>query len=102
MKPSAAAVAQARLVRSLASPSCFGPSCTAVRVIETHISYVLLTGNDAYKIKKAIKLEFVDKAGNPVTTQDVSVGPVAPHERASFKATGTGAGIVAFRYAPLN
>ncbi|HEY7173145.1 MAG TPA: AAA family ATPase [Vicinamibacterales bacterium] len=60
MKPSAAAVAQARLVRSLANPSCFGPRCTAVRLIETHISYVLLTGSDAYKIKKAIKLEFVD------------------------------------------
>jgi aminoglycoside phosphotransferase family enzyme/predicted kinase len=57
---SAAAVAQARLVRSLAHPSCFGPRCTAVRVIETHISYVLLTGSAAYKIKKAIKLEFVD------------------------------------------
>jgi hypothetical protein len=37
-----------------------------------------------------------------VTTQDVPVGPVAPHERANFKATGAGAGIVAFRYAPLN
>ncbi len=49
-----------------------------------------------------IKLEFIDKAGNAVTTQDVAVGPVAAHERASFKATGTGAGIVAFRYAPLN
>jgi hypothetical protein len=49
-----------------------------------------------------LKLEFIDKAGNAVTTQDVSVGPVAPHERANFKATGTGAGIVAFRYAPLN
>jgi predicted Zn-dependent protease len=49
-----------------------------------------------------IKLEFIDKAGNAVTTQDVSVGPVAPHERANFKATGTGTGIVAFRYSPLN
>jgi len=49
-----------------------------------------------------IKLEFIDKAGNPVTTQDVAVGPVGPHEQASFKATGAGAGIIAFRYAPLN
>jgi aminoglycoside phosphotransferase family enzyme/predicted kinase len=31
-----------------------------VRVVETHISYVLLTGGDAYKIKKAIKLDFLD------------------------------------------
>jgi predicted Zn-dependent protease len=49
-----------------------------------------------------IKLEFIDKAGNAVTTQDVPVGPVQPHEHMSFKATGTGTGIVAFRYAPLN
>jgi aminoglycoside phosphotransferase family enzyme/predicted kinase len=31
-----------------------------VRVIETHISYVLLTGSDAYKIKKAVTLDFLD------------------------------------------
>jgi Tetratricopeptide repeat len=49
-----------------------------------------------------IKLEFIDKSGNAVTTQDVSVGPVAPNERANFKATGAGAGIVAFRYAPIS
>ena len=49
-----------------------------------------------------IKLEFIDKGGNTVTTQDVSVGPVAPHERTTFKTTGAGVGIVAFKYAPLN
>ena len=31
-----------------------------VRLLETHISYVLLTGIYAYKIKKAITLEFLD------------------------------------------
>jgi aminoglycoside phosphotransferase family enzyme/predicted kinase len=31
-----------------------------VRVIETYISYVLLTGGDVYKIKKAVKLDFLD------------------------------------------
>jgi hypothetical protein len=31
-----------------------------VRLIETHISYVLLTGEHAYKIKKAVNLEFLD------------------------------------------
>jgi aminoglycoside phosphotransferase family enzyme/predicted kinase len=60
VKPSAAAVAQARLIRALANPTCFGPRCSAVRVIETHISYVLLTGTDAYKIKKAVKLDFLN------------------------------------------
>jgi tetratricopeptide (TPR) repeat protein len=48
-----------------------------------------------------IKFEFIDKSGNAVASQDVAVGPVGPHERTSFKATGAGAGIVAFRYAPL-
>ena len=30
------------------------------RVEETHISWVLLTGRDAYKIKKAVNLGFLD------------------------------------------
>jgi predicted Zn-dependent protease len=61
-----------------------------------------VTNNSDAAKTYTIKLEFIDKAGNAVTTQDVPVGPVAPHERANFKATGAGAGIVAFRYAPLN
>lgn len=31
-----------------------------IRVRETHLSYVVLTGDFAYKIKKAIKLDFID------------------------------------------
>jgi aminoglycoside phosphotransferase family enzyme/predicted kinase len=38
----------------------YGPGCTAVRVVETHISYVLLTGRHAYKIKRAVDLGFLD------------------------------------------
>ncbi len=41
---------QSRLVRALANPALYGPGCTAVRIVETHISYVLLTGRHAYKI----------------------------------------------------
>ncbi|MEO5784148.1 MAG: AAA family ATPase [Casimicrobiaceae bacterium] len=33
---------------------------TPARVLETHISYVLLTGTHAYKIKKAVRLGFLD------------------------------------------
>jgi uncharacterized protein len=51
---------QTRLIRSLSDPTLYGPTCTAVRVIETHISYVLLTGRYAYKIKKAVNLGFLD------------------------------------------
>jgi uncharacterized protein len=51
---------QRRLIRSLADPALHGESCTQVRVIETHISYVLLTGRFAYKIKKPVDLGFLD------------------------------------------
>jgi aminoglycoside phosphotransferase family enzyme/predicted kinase len=51
---------QARLIRSLIDPALYGSSCSEVRVIETHISYVLLTGCCAYKIKKAVNLGFLD------------------------------------------
>jgi tetratricopeptide (TPR) repeat protein len=49
----------------------------------------------------AIKIEFLDKSGSVVNTQEVSVGPVQPKASGTFSATGTGAGIVAFRYAPI-
>lgn len=68
---------------------------------KTTIGGTLTNQTDAAK-SYTIKLEFIDKAGNPVATQDVAVGPVAPHEHQSFKVTGAGAGIVAFRYAPIN
>ena len=48
-----------------------------------------------------MKIDFLDKTGNVVTSQEVPVGPVPPHQKAPFSATGTGAGIVAFKYAPL-
>jgi aminoglycoside phosphotransferase family enzyme/predicted kinase len=51
---------QARLIRSLTDPALYGDSCAQVRVLETHISYVLLTGRFAYKIKKAVDLGFLD------------------------------------------
>src|ERR1700730_5922413 len=50
---------QAKLVESLRKPAVFGPGTGAApaAVIETHISYVLLTGQYAYKIKKAVDLQ---------------------------------------------
>ena len=51
---------QARLIASLRHPAVFGAACTSVRVLETHISTVLLTGTHAYKIKKAVDLGFLD------------------------------------------
>lgn len=51
---------QERLIRSLKSHAPFPETCSAVDLIETHISWVLLCGNHAYKIKKAIDLGFLD------------------------------------------
>ena len=50
---------QARLVAALARAAVRGGP-DPVRVLETHISYVLLTGTYAYKIKKAVDFGFLD------------------------------------------
>ena len=51
---------QSRLVASLRNPAVFGTGCARVAMLETHISYVLLTGTYAYKIKKSVNLGFLD------------------------------------------
>ena len=48
------------LVKALLNPECYPHTVKNVRMIETHISFVFLTGNYAYKLKKAIKLGFLD------------------------------------------
>src|SRR5438874_6128528 len=50
---------QARLFAALREPACFD-DVKHVTAIETHISYVLLTGTYAYKIKKAVDFGFLD------------------------------------------
>ena len=52
--------AQRTLVERLTDPALHGAHCHGVRLVETHISYVLLTGSFAYKIKKAVDLGFLD------------------------------------------
>jgi len=51
---------QARLLEALASPEAYPHAVDAIRVVETHISWVVLTGPFAYKIKKSLKLPFLD------------------------------------------
>lgn len=51
---------QKRLISALLRPSVYGDAADRVEKIETHISYVLLAGEYAYKIKKAINLSFLD------------------------------------------
>lgn len=50
---------QARLVDALARSTAFGAAASA-KILETHISYVVLTGTYAYKIKKAVHFDFLD------------------------------------------
>src|SRR5690242_3260127 len=49
-----------RLVAALQDPECYPHSADGVQVVETHISWVLLAGEYAYKIKKPVDLGFVD------------------------------------------
>src|SRR5690606_34027613 len=52
--------ATARIVRALLDPARYPHPAGPVQLIETHISYVLLTGRYAYKLKKPIRLPFLD------------------------------------------
>ncbi|HCA27316.1 MAG TPA: hypothetical protein DEP05_06700, partial [Betaproteobacteria bacterium] len=62
MHPShdAAGVPLDTLIAALQNPALYDPPAQAFQVIETHISYVLLTGDYAYKIKKPLDLGFLD------------------------------------------
>ncbi len=48
------------LIKSLQNPAIYPHSVDYFRLIETHISWVLLTGKFAYKIKKPLNLGFLD------------------------------------------
>ncbi|HEB98810.1 MAG TPA: aminoglycoside phosphotransferase [Thiotrichales bacterium] len=50
----------ARLVEHLQSPTAYPHPVADIQVIETHISYILLTGDYAYKLKKPVDLGFLD------------------------------------------
>jgi aminoglycoside phosphotransferase family enzyme/predicted kinase len=52
--------AETPLFAALQHPGCYPHPVDEVRVIETHISWVLLTGAYAYKIKKPVNLGFAD------------------------------------------
>lgn len=48
------------LIQGLLDPHLYPHPATAVELIETHISWVLLAGEFAYKIKKPVDLGFLD------------------------------------------
>ncbi|HET9405549.1 MAG TPA: AAA family ATPase, partial [Burkholderiales bacterium] len=54
------AAAGTPLFVALTRPECYPHPVAKVRLIETHISWVMLTGPFAYKIKKPVNLGFAD------------------------------------------
>lgn len=48
------------LIAALERPSAYDHDVASVRVAETHISWVFLTGAYAYKVKKPVKFSFLD------------------------------------------
>ncbi len=48
------------LIDALSQPAAFEHAVTGIDVIETHISWVILTDEYAYKIKKPVVLDFLD------------------------------------------
>jgi predicted Zn-dependent protease len=61
-----------------------------------------ITNNTDAARSFTLKLEFLDKSGTVVASQTVEVPAVDPKKAKPFKAEATGAGIVAFRYAPIS
>ncbi|HET7402440.1 MAG TPA: AAA family ATPase [Usitatibacter sp.] len=48
------------LIAALKDPACYPHPVGAVEVLETHISWVVLAGDFAYKVKKPVRLGFLD------------------------------------------
>ena len=47
---------QPELIRKLLEPAAYPHGIRGLQVIETHISWVILTGELAYKVKKPVTL----------------------------------------------
>lgn len=50
----------ARVVAAMRDPSFYSPAPGTVEVRETHVSVVFLAGDRAYKVKKPLRLPFLD------------------------------------------
>lgn len=51
---------QEPIVRALAAAAFHGRGVAQVEVVQTHISWVFLAGDDVYKVKKAVRFRFLD------------------------------------------
>jgi uncharacterized protein len=56
----AAADRQRQVIAFLRDPASYGAGVERVEIVETHISLVFLAGGRAYKLKRAIKLPYLD------------------------------------------
>ena len=52
--------AQLPLIEAFQEPSLYDHAVTGLQLIETHISWVILTGEYVYKVKKAVDFGFLD------------------------------------------
>jgi len=52
--------AHPELIRALLEPAAYPHDVRDIHLIETHISWVILTGEFAYKVKKPVNLGFLD------------------------------------------
>jgi uncharacterized protein len=57
---STAAVDLREKVRFLADPRAYGGAVTVVQIVETHMSFVFLAGGRVYKLKKPVRLPYLD------------------------------------------
>ena len=48
------------VIAFLSEPSSYGPATGRVDIIETHVSLVFLSGDRAYKLKRAVKYPYLD------------------------------------------
>jgi aminoglycoside phosphotransferase family enzyme/predicted kinase len=51
---------QREIVAFLRDPAAYGAGVTRVDIVETHVSLVFLAGERAYKLKRAVKLPYLD------------------------------------------
>src|SRR5450759_5659096 len=54
----------------LTDPACYDHPVEKLELVETHISWVVLTGLYAYKIRKPVNLGFLDFSTLPQREQD--------------------------------
>ncbi|MGH7046467.1 MAG: AAA family ATPase [Stellaceae bacterium] len=51
---------QRAAIAFLGRASCYGPGVERVEIVETHVSIVFLAGDHAYKLKRAVRLPYLD------------------------------------------